>query len=60
MFTKNWITTILGQVLGLVAAYLADGGQLSWKAFAAYIVPAILGLVTKDFNTSGKGEEASK
>lgn len=60
---KNWITTLVGQALGLISGFIAiqaDGGTISFKAFLAYLVPALLGLVSKDFNTTGTGNNASK
>lgn len=56
----NWISTVVGQAIGIINGYFADGGQLSWKAFLAYAVPAVLGLIMKDWNTTGTGSGASK
>lgn len=63
MFKKNWITTVAGQILGILNAYImtvADGTMLSFKGLAAYAVPAIIGLFSKDFNTTGVGATATK
>ena len=54
MKIPSWVSTIAGQVLGLVAGYLTDGGELTWKAFAAYAVPALVGLLTKQFHIGKK------
>jgi hypothetical protein len=55
MKINSWITTVLGQVLGIVSGYLTGGGEITWAAFAAYAVPALLGILTKTF-TIGKKE----
>lgn len=63
MFKKNYITTIAGQLLGIVNAYIISldtGALFTWKGFIAYAIPAVIGLLTKDFNTTGVGNEAKK
>lgn len=56
---KNWKTTFLGAaVAGLMwlQLYQQNGGNLSdWKQWAIPCAIAILGVVAKDYNVSGKG-----
>lgn len=58
---KNWISTLCGQIAGILSAYLTtNGDMLSLKGFLAYAGPALLGLVMKDWNTTGVGDTATK
>lgn len=58
---KNWITTLIGQIFGILNAYLMTSGDMfTVKGFLAYAGPALLGLVVKDWNTTGTGDTATK
>lgn len=60
---KNWKTTVAGLVAGLIGAiatgFTNGAFELNWKSFAAFIVPVIIGLFTKDFDKTGIGANAT-
>jgi len=56
MFTKNWKTTLVGFVMAfanLLAAGLTTG--ISFKDAAISAAIAAIGIVAKDYDTSGNG-----
>ena len=58
----NWQTTFTG-IVGAVILFLIQylqAGTLDLKTFAIGLVLAILGVLAKDFNTTGNGSGATK
>lgn len=54
---KNWLTTIFGLAAG--GLQLAAGG-LDWKHVLLAVATAAIGVVAKDYNTTGAGSTAVK
>lgn len=55
MTIPSWVSTLAGQVLGLLGGYIVDGGELTWKAVGLYLLLSVGGLLKKQF-TIGKKE----
>lgn len=54
---KNWLTSLAG--IGAGALNLLANGT-NWKQILVSVGVAALGLVSKDFNTTGNGVDATK
>lgn len=61
---KNWKTSVAGFVTGILSALAtglnAGAFEFNFKSIIAFIVPVILGLLMKDYDTTGTGTGASK
>ncbi len=48
---KNWKTSLAGLIGALAMAAANYGGEKTWQGYVACLVPIVLGVLAKDFDT---------